>query len=79
MKLGTVSVNGAPRVAVAVGDTGEGNTGERAVVLYAGLTVAGLIEDWAASRAVVERAVTDGFDEAVPVHGLTWLPPVPSP
>jgi 2-keto-4-pentenoate hydratase/2-oxohepta-3-ene-1,7-dioic acid hydratase in catechol pathway len=79
MKLGTVSVNGAPRVAVAVGDTGEGNTGERAVVLYAGLTVAGLIEDWAASRAVVERAVTDGFDEAVPVHGLTWLPPVPRP
>jgi hypothetical protein len=39
MNLGTVSVNGAPRVAVAVGDTGEGNTGERAVVLYAGLTV----------------------------------------
>jgi 2-keto-4-pentenoate hydratase/2-oxohepta-3-ene-1,7-dioic acid hydratase in catechol pathway len=79
MKLGTVSVNGAPRVAVAVGDTGEGNTGERAVVLYAGLTVAGLIEDWAASRAVVERAVTDGFDEAVPVRVLTWLPPVPRP
>jgi 2-keto-4-pentenoate hydratase/2-oxohepta-3-ene-1,7-dioic acid hydratase in catechol pathway len=79
MKLGTVSVNGAPRVAVAVGGTGAGNTGERAVVLYQGLTAAGLIEDWAASRSVVERAVTDGFDEAVPVRGLTWLPPVPRP
>ncbi len=72
MKLGTVSVGGAQRVAVAV-------EGDRAVVLYPGLTMAGLIEDWAASRAVVERAVTDGAYNAVPVSVLTWLPPVPRP
>ena len=72
MKLGTVSVNGAQRVAVAVG-------GERAVVLYASLTVASLIEDWATSREVVERAVADGAAKAVPVSDLTWLPPVPRP
>jgi 2-keto-4-pentenoate hydratase/2-oxohepta-3-ene-1,7-dioic acid hydratase in catechol pathway len=72
MKLGTVSVGGAQRVAVAV-------EGDRAVVLYPGLTMAGLIEDWAASRAVVERAVTDGAYKAVPVSVLTWLPPVPRP
>src|SRR3984885_2898065 len=54
MKLGTVSVGVAERVAVAVDDAGE-----RAVVLYQGPTVAGLIEDWPAARGVVERAVTD--------------------
>jgi 2-keto-4-pentenoate hydratase/2-oxohepta-3-ene-1,7-dioic acid hydratase in catechol pathway len=74
MKLGTVSVDGGQRVAVAVGDGDE-----RAVVLYEGLTVAGLIADWAAARAVVERAVTDGYQQAVPVTGLSWLPPVPRP
>jgi 2-keto-4-pentenoate hydratase/2-oxohepta-3-ene-1,7-dioic acid hydratase in catechol pathway len=74
MKLGTVSVDGDQRVAVAVGDGDE-----RAVVLYEGLTVAGLIADWAAARAVVERAVTDGYQQAVPVTGLSWLPPVPRP
>ncbi|MGH3295508.1 MAG: fumarylacetoacetate hydrolase family protein [Trebonia sp.] len=74
MKLGTVSVGGAQRVAVAVDDAGE-----RAVVLYQGPTVAGLIEDWPAAREVVERAVTDGARKAVPVGELTWLPPVPRP
>jgi 2-keto-4-pentenoate hydratase/2-oxohepta-3-ene-1,7-dioic acid hydratase in catechol pathway len=74
MKLGTVSVGGAQRVAVAVDDAGE-----RAVVLYQGPTVAGLIEDWPAAREVVERAVTDGARQAVPVGDLTWLPPVPRP
>jgi 2-keto-4-pentenoate hydratase/2-oxohepta-3-ene-1,7-dioic acid hydratase in catechol pathway len=72
MKLGTVSVNGEQRVAVAV-DAGH------AVVLYPGLTMAGLVEDWTASRAAVERAVDDGAGEAVPVSFLTWLPPVPRP
>lgn len=72
MKLGTVSVNGEQRVAVAV-------NAEHVLVLYPGLTVAGLIEDWAAARAEVERAVTDGADNAVPVSLLTWLPPVPRP
>jgi 2-keto-4-pentenoate hydratase/2-oxohepta-3-ene-1,7-dioic acid hydratase in catechol pathway len=83
MKLGTVSVDGSQRVAVSIGSesggTGAGNREERAVVLYAGLSMAGLIEDWAASRAVVERAAEDGYDEAVPVNTLTWLPPVPRP
>jgi 2-keto-4-pentenoate hydratase/2-oxohepta-3-ene-1,7-dioic acid hydratase in catechol pathway len=74
MKLGTVSVDGAQRVAVAVD-----NHGERAVLLYAGLTLADLIEDWAAARPSVERAVTDGARQAVPVGELTWLPPVPRP
>jgi 2-keto-4-pentenoate hydratase/2-oxohepta-3-ene-1,7-dioic acid hydratase in catechol pathway len=74
MKLGTVSVDGAERVAVAVD-----NHGERAVLLYAGLTLADLIEDWAAARPSVERAVTDGARKAVLVDELTWLPPVPRP
>jgi 2-keto-4-pentenoate hydratase/2-oxohepta-3-ene-1,7-dioic acid hydratase in catechol pathway len=74
MKLGTVAVDGAQRVAVAVDDAGE-----RAVVLYQGPTVAALIEDWPAGREVVERAVTDGARTAVPVGELTWLPPVPRP
>jgi len=74
MKLGTVSVDGAQRVAVAVD-----NQGERAVLLYAGLTVADLIEDWAAAGPSVERAVADGARKAVPVGQLSWLPPVPRP
>jgi 2-keto-4-pentenoate hydratase/2-oxohepta-3-ene-1,7-dioic acid hydratase in catechol pathway len=94
MKLGTVSVNGAQRVAVSIGGGDGGGTAgdgsaagssagdrreERAVVLYEGLSVAGLIEDWANSRAVVERAVEDGWDDAVPAGVLEWLPPVPRP
>ncbi len=74
MKLGTVSIDGAPRVAVAVDDRGE-----RAVVLYPGLTMTELIEDWAAAREAVERAVADGAGKSVPVGDLTWLPPVPRP
>jgi 2-keto-4-pentenoate hydratase/2-oxohepta-3-ene-1,7-dioic acid hydratase in catechol pathway len=72
MKLGTVSVDGKQRVAVAVDS-------DHVVVLYPGLTVPSLIEDWATSRAVVERAVTDGASAAAPVSSLTWLPPVPRP
>jgi len=72
MKLGTVSVNGAQRVAVAVND-------DRAVVLYPGLTVPELIEDWAAARDAVDRAATHGAPKAVPAGELTWLPPVPRP
>jgi 2-keto-4-pentenoate hydratase/2-oxohepta-3-ene-1,7-dioic acid hydratase in catechol pathway len=72
MKLGTVRVAGEQRVAVAVDDG-------HAVVLYPGLTVTGLIEDWAAASAVVERALEDGAAEAAPVGALTWLPPVPRP
>src|SRR6202000_3121290 len=48
-------------------------------VLYQGPTVAGLIGDWPAARGVVERAVTLGARQAVPVGALTWLPPVPRP
>ncbi len=72
MKLGTVSVSGGQRVAVAV-------DAEHAVVLYPGLTMTELIEDWAGARAAVERAVTDGAAKAVDVAALTWLPPVPRP
>jgi 2-keto-4-pentenoate hydratase/2-oxohepta-3-ene-1,7-dioic acid hydratase in catechol pathway len=72
MKLGTVSVEGEQRVAVAVNDS-------HAVVLYPGLTMADLIADWGAARAEVERALEDGTDRAVPVSTLAWLPPVPRP
>jgi 2-keto-4-pentenoate hydratase/2-oxohepta-3-ene-1,7-dioic acid hydratase in catechol pathway len=72
MRLGTVSVGGAQRVAVAV-------DAEQAVVLYPGLTMTELIEDWAGAKAAVERAVTDGASKAVAASSLTWLPPVPRP
>jgi 2-keto-4-pentenoate hydratase/2-oxohepta-3-ene-1,7-dioic acid hydratase in catechol pathway len=72
MKLGTVSVDGEQRIAVAV-DAGH------AVVLYPGLTMTGLIEDWGTARAAVERAAEDGAGYGVPVGFLTWLPPVPRP
>lgn len=72
MRLGTVSVGGKQRVAVAI-------DAEHAVVLYPGLTMAELIEDWAGAKAAVERAVTDGAGKAVAVSSLTWLPPVPRP
>ena len=72
MKLGTVSVEGEQRVAVAVNDS-------HAVVLYPGLTMADLIADWGAARAEVERALEDGTDRAGPASTLAWLPPVPRP
>ena len=72
MRLGTVSVGGKQRVAVAI-------DAEHAVVLYPGLTMAELIEDWAGAKAAVDRAVTDGAGKAVAVSTLTWLPPVPRP
>lgn len=74
MKLGTVSVDGAQRVAVAVD-----NEVDRAVVLYPGLTMADLAADWPAARAAVIRAVTDGAARSVRMDELTWLPPVPRP
>src|ERR1700677_1897759 len=70
MKLGTVQHDGAARVAVAVDD-------ERAVLLDPGLTMSGLIGDWATARPAAELAATAG--QAVPVSGLRWLPPVPRP
>ena len=72
MKLGTVSVNGAQRVAVAVSD-------DRAVLLYSGLTMPELIEDWAAARDAVRPRGHPRARKAVPVSELTWLPPVPRP
>ena len=74
MKLGTVSVGGAQRVAVAVDDAGE-----RAVVLYQGPTVAGLIEDWAAAgRSSSGRSPTAPARPSR-LGELSWLPPVPRP
>jgi len=72
VKLGTVSAGGTQRIAVAVDDS-------RAVLLAPGLTVTGLIEDWATARAAVERAVTARAADAVPAGTLSWLPPVPRP
>jgi 2-keto-4-pentenoate hydratase/2-oxohepta-3-ene-1,7-dioic acid hydratase in catechol pathway len=72
VKLGTVEADGTQRVAVALDDT-------RAVLLAPGVTVAGLIGDWAAARPAVELAAQAGAEEAVPVAGLSWLPPVPRP
>ena len=60
MRLGTVSVGGKQRIAVAV-------DAEHAVVLYPGLTMAELIEDWAGAKAPVERAVTDAAGKAVSI------------
>ena len=70
MKLGTVQHDGAARVAVAIDD-------EAAVLLDPGVTMSGLISDWATARPAVERAATAG--QPVPVSGLRWLPPVPRP
>jgi len=56
VKLGTVQRDGAARVAVAVDD-------QRAVLLDPGLTMRGLIGDWAGARPAVQRvtrAVGDG-------------------
>jgi 2-keto-4-pentenoate hydratase/2-oxohepta-3-ene-1,7-dioic acid hydratase in catechol pathway len=72
VKLGTVAADGTQRVAVALDDT-------RAVLLAAGTTVVGLISDWAAARPAVERAAAAGAEEAVPLAGLSWLPPLPRP
>ena len=72
MKLGTVEADGTQRVAIAVDDT-------RAVLLAPGTTMAGLIGNWAADRATVELAAAAGAEEAVPVAGLSWLPPLPRP
>jgi 2-keto-4-pentenoate hydratase/2-oxohepta-3-ene-1,7-dioic acid hydratase in catechol pathway len=70
MKLGTVRHDGAARVVVAVDD-------ERAALLDRGLTMSGLIGDWATARPAVELAATAG--QPVPVSSLQWLPPVPRP
>jgi 2-keto-4-pentenoate hydratase/2-oxohepta-3-ene-1,7-dioic acid hydratase in catechol pathway len=74
VKLGTVRRDGAERVAVAAGPDGG-----RAVLLEPGLTMTGLIGDWAVARAAVERAVSGGQADAVPADELDWLPPVPRP
>ena len=78
MKLGTVRLAGAERVAVAVDDEKDAHV----LLLDAGLTVAGLIGDWAAARPAIERAVGQAAtraDQQVPVSELEWLPPVPRP
>ena len=72
MKLGTVRLEGAERVAVAVDD-------ERAVLLEQGLTMSALIGGWAAARPAVERSVTAGSSATFGVSDLEWLPPVPHP
>jgi 2-keto-4-pentenoate hydratase/2-oxohepta-3-ene-1,7-dioic acid hydratase in catechol pathway len=73
VKLGTVRVDGAERVAVALPDEPD-----MAVLLSAGVTMTALIGDWAAAQPGVELAVADRA-VVVAVGGLTWLPPVPRP
>src|SRR6202167_848382 len=70
MKLGTGRVDGAERGAVAVED-------ERAALLDPGLTMSGLIGDWAAAGPAVGRSA--GQAATVRVSDLEWLPPVPRP
>jgi 2-keto-4-pentenoate hydratase/2-oxohepta-3-ene-1,7-dioic acid hydratase in catechol pathway len=74
VKLGTVERGGAERVAVAVDD-------QRAVLLDSGLTMSGLIGDWAAARPAVQRSVGQTVEQSatVGVSDLEWLPPVPRP
>jgi 2-keto-4-pentenoate hydratase/2-oxohepta-3-ene-1,7-dioic acid hydratase in catechol pathway len=76
VKLGTVRRDGAERVAVAVGPGDE-----RAALLDPGLTMSGLIGDWAAARPAVERSVGQsvGQSTTVQVKDLEWVPPVPRP
>jgi len=74
VKLGTVRVDGAERVAVAIGD-------ERAALLDPGLTMSGLIADWADAQPAVQRSVGQSVERSatVGVGDLEWLPPVPRP
>jgi 2-keto-4-pentenoate hydratase/2-oxohepta-3-ene-1,7-dioic acid hydratase in catechol pathway len=78
VKLGTVRRDGAERVAVAVGPGDE-----RAALLDPGLTMSGLIGDWAAARPAVERSAGRSgaawASATVQVSELEWLPPVPRP
>jgi 2-keto-4-pentenoate hydratase/2-oxohepta-3-ene-1,7-dioic acid hydratase in catechol pathway len=74
VRLGTVQRDGAERVAVAVDD-------RRAALLDPGLTMSGLIADWAAARPAVQRSVAQSAERSatVGVGDLEWLPPVPRP
>ncbi len=74
MKLGTVLVDGAQRVAVALpGD-------ELAVLLQTGLTVTGVLRNWpVVAQDIAETVAAQPGSEAVPVRELDWLPPLPRP
>lgn len=66
MKLGTVRLDDQERVVVAVDD-------EKAAVLDPGVTVAGLLAEWPATRPLLDQAPT------VALADLHWLPPIPRP
>ena len=74
MKLGTVQRDGAERVAAAVDD-------QRAALLDPGLTMSGLIGDWAAAGPAVRQSVAQSVERSatIGVGELEWLPPVPRP
>ncbi len=74
MKLGTVRLNGAERVVIALDD-------EKAVPLNSDVTMDGLIRDWTAARTALSEPAQRGRGETgpIPVSGLEWLPPVPRP
>jgi len=66
MKLGTVRLDGQERVVVAVDD-------EKAALLDPGVTVAGLLAGWPATRPLLDHA------SKVALADLHWLPPIPRP
>jgi 2-keto-4-pentenoate hydratase/2-oxohepta-3-ene-1,7-dioic acid hydratase in catechol pathway len=72
VKLGTVRTGGEQRVVVALDD-------QRAVALEPGISLAGLLRDWAAGERTARRALEAGQGQAQPAGGLDWLPPIPRP
>ncbi len=72
MKLGTVRVDGAERVVVALDD-------RWAVPLDLGISMEGLILDWATAGPGLSEAAAARRGEALAIADLEWLPPVPRP
>jgi 2-keto-4-pentenoate hydratase/2-oxohepta-3-ene-1,7-dioic acid hydratase in catechol pathway len=72
VKLGTVRIGNEQRVVVAVDD-------QQAVPLEPGISLVGLIGDWAVGEPMARRALEAARAQAQPVSGLEWLPPIPRP
>jgi 2-keto-4-pentenoate hydratase/2-oxohepta-3-ene-1,7-dioic acid hydratase in catechol pathway len=71
MRLGTVELDGRPRVVVAVDD-------DTAAVLEPDVTVVRVLGDWPTWGPELARA-RDGAAPRRAVAGLLWLPPIPRP
>jgi 2-keto-4-pentenoate hydratase/2-oxohepta-3-ene-1,7-dioic acid hydratase in catechol pathway len=72
VKLGTVRLDGAERVVVALDD-------RWAVPLDLGISMDGLIRDWATAGPGLSEAAAGRPGEALAIADLEWLPPVPRP